>query len=86
MPTSTNRSVAGEETLNAAAMAIANTVPGTAQGTDSSASTAPAPRSRRRSTMPAASVSATAATVAAVAIQRLFTSGRARTGSSISAT
>jgi hypothetical protein len=82
VPTRMNRPASGSRTLNAVARAMANTVPGTAQG--SARSPAIARRGavvRRAARSEPASAIATAATVATVASQMLFTSGRNRTGS-----
>ena len=61
---------------------MANTVPGTAHGRPSSPSMRrPADTRRRTTSDPAASAMPTAAAVATLAIQRLLTSGRNRSGS-----
>ncbi len=86
MPTRTARSVSGEWTLSSAARAMAKTVPGTAHGSPSSPSMRRPAATRRRTTSdPAARARPTAAAVAALAIQRLLTSGRNRSGSAKSA-
>ena len=86
VPTRTKRAAHGSLTLNAAASAIANTVPGSAHGAATSVSSAvPSPPRRRTDPYAAANPSRSAPAVAATAIQSEFTIGRRRSGVATSA-
>ncbi|HEX5724348.1 MAG TPA: hypothetical protein VFX98_02715 [Longimicrobiaceae bacterium] len=82
VPTSTSRPASGRCTLKVVARAMASTVPGSAQGSTTSALINPRPRTRRRAMWyPAAKAKATFARVATVAIRSELSTGTSRSGS-----